>query len=1403
MKKIKKMLALLLAAVMLLTSLSTVAFADGEQMHTVTVFYVRADNGDQVASPFTATITHGQQFTQTIPSPTVIGYEADQSVVTIDQVINADLSITVTYMPAVVSYSVEHYQQNISDDGYTLVETVPHSGRTGDFVSSDLEINYSGFYALPYDSEVRIAADGSTVIEIRYDRNYYLLTLDLQGGFGAEPVYARYGTPLSVTNPTKPGYTFTGWTPAVPATMPAEDTSHTAQWTDGSANYVVQYWQENANDTDYSFVESAQRTATTGTKVSGPNDKTYQGFTFDHADTDVTVSGDGTTVVNVYYKRNIYTVKFYSYSGWFTSSEEYEKLRITAKYGAYIGDNWPTYNGSNTWSTTDGGDTYQVNMKAMPLDGATFYGPKTDDGSESAYYYVEILPGETPDTTFNGVSYKLDHKDTSPGTGYRVTQEDKYAIEGFTYKEGTENGKSYNNAKFYYTRNIYDLVFNDNYGGTVSDQLPFEQSLSESEKYKNNYVPAYPATLEAGAYEFGGWYMDPGCTTQVDWENTKMPAANVVVYAKWVPIVHTVTFAKNEGGMPEYDETVNHGALAEEYNTTNDPYTFIGWFYKDDSGIEHAYHHTMPVKSDLNLYAKWRSDFYVNYIIHFVLQDDNSVKVAQDVTGRIPAGYTKTFEAKYGVQLDEGYKTGYYPTLASHSETMTEYSEGETYEYTFYYVHRESVNYTVRYLEVGTENVLHAPKTGSTTDAVVTETYEVITGYLPDAYQKTLILSSDDSENIITFWYSKDTVNQLVQVNHWVEKPNVEDVDNKDNYNLYSSYSTKVTIGSTYTADELNITGYTYYAEISNKSGTAIAGEVLVLNLYYTRNMYPYEFRFVNELTDEIIADSVTGNAKFQASVSQTAKNIDGYVLDTAKSPSIQTIIIQKEDGQDAVKNVKIFYYLPLFYVKHRHENIELDTTVEYTLTRDLHDNGGFDLTNKVPSGYLYGGSFNSDDCKVAQTYAEGQTPQSFTPVAGETYYIWEVPNAYLVPKSLSCWEHPMVNPTDYDIVDVIGFYLVTPVDREYYYEVGFDGTYKANSNADAVSTTVHFVANQDTEEFLDTDNYGTRVVITKRDNAVLYNEVRIGLKNGNTDRYNAAAFLSGGYTTGYIACYGMDKNTYWNSENNVGATIEYTPYWITLDGVKVSQKTRTCKYEGPGSTSEGVKHKMIGMTHETDASPVCTYVGTTANVTSLTLLSTYIADGGPIVYSEPEVNDVAITVHDNGNVYDVNVQPGDATGLVTYEGVDGKRFAGWYFDEALTVPADFTDIQEAVDVYAKYIDDAFFSVKYMERGFFTVNGISVVSAVDTDTYRDTGFVINGEVISCTEYSRYFGILSAQTLFGREVGRNAKLMSCTYSLKGMSNGDAIVITPYWVTPDGTTVYGETLNLTYHRYGLEG
>ena len=70
----------------------------------------------------------------------------------------------------------------------------------------------------------------------------------------------------------------------------------------------------------------------------------------------------------------------------------------------------------------------------MPVGGGSYYGPNKDSGSETAYYYVEVLPGETGTINKGGISYKLHHSDTSPGRGYIVTEEDRYPITGFTYK---------------------------------------------------------------------------------------------------------------------------------------------------------------------------------------------------------------------------------------------------------------------------------------------------------------------------------------------------------------------------------------------------------------------------------------------------------------------------------------------------------------------------------------------------------------------------------------------------------------------------------------------------------------------------------------------------------------------------------------------------------------------------------------------------------------------------------------------------------------------------------------------------------------------------------------------------------------------------------------------------------
>lgn len=414
----------------------------------------------------------------------------------------------------------------------------------------------------------------------------YWITFDANGGSYTAPVFYANGTAAAapVTNPTLPGYSFDRWYLDKDCTNPAnfsEITTSTtvyAGWEAANTTYTVIHWQENADDNGYSYVASDEKQPGASGAQTAARAKSYLGFTAQSI-TQETIAGDGSTIVNVYYKRKTYEVKFYSYSGLFTSSKEYVDLRITAKYGANIRNKWPTYNGSSTWATTDGDGPYQVNIDTMPLNGATFYGPQTGYGSETAYYYVEVLPGESGTTTYNGTTYKLDHSDTSPGTGYKVTKEDQYDLTGFTYKGGTKIGGSYNNAKFYYNRNSYNVVYVSNAQTVNSVSYKYEADISNAGSYVHTTAP-----VGKEDYVFAGWYADPTGQTEYKFDGKTMPAQNITVYAKWVPPTYTVTFYDHDGNQV-YALTIAKGAKFDESQfpviTLDEGETFLGWTLKD------------------------------------------------------------------------------------------------------------------------------------------------------------------------------------------------------------------------------------------------------------------------------------------------------------------------------------------------------------------------------------------------------------------------------------------------------------------------------------------------------------------------------------------------------------------------------------------------------------------------------------------------------------------------------------------------------------------------------------------------------------------------------------------------------------------------------------------------------
>ena len=497
-----------------------------------------------------------------------------------------------------------------------------HNGHDYSHVSYDVDATHKLVgWAADQNGTTNIAKNitvpkGSTSVNVyAIIKEGYWVTFDSDGGSAIDSQFVFDKISLNdQTTPTKPGYTFVGWyngTEKVEndATISSPMTL-TAHWTPEQVNYTVIHWWENADDDEYSFHESENKTGLTGTEVNAKA-KSYEGFTAQPV-AKKTVKGDGSTIVSVYYKRNVYDVKFYSYSSWYTSSKEYADLRITAKYGQDISKQWPTKNGSSTWSTKDNGSTYQANINTMPLGGTKFYGPKTGYGTETASYYVQVLPGETGTVKMDGIQYKLDHKDASPSSYYStttVTEEDQYPLKGYTFNKGpsTKIGQRYDGAKFYYKRNSYNLKFINNGKEDKSVEKKYEQSISSE-----NYTPTRPSSLPE-YYVFDGWYENELCEGEVyDFTGKKMPAQNVTLYAKWKASKVKLTYNLNnpEGTVDKDTKKVEAGTVAStvlpSIPTINE-YSFAGWYYADGNGniTSEVFHTGSTITRDTSIVGKW------------------------------------------------------------------------------------------------------------------------------------------------------------------------------------------------------------------------------------------------------------------------------------------------------------------------------------------------------------------------------------------------------------------------------------------------------------------------------------------------------------------------------------------------------------------------------------------------------------------------------------------------------------------------------------------------------------------------------------------------------------------------------------------------------------------------------
>ena len=439
------------------------------------------------------------------------------------------------------------------------------------------------------------------------------------------------------------------------------------------------------------------------------------------------------------------------------------------------------------------------------------------------------------------------------------------------------------------------------------------------------------------------------------------------------------------------------------------------------------------------------------------------------------------------------------------------------------------------------------------------------------------------------------------------------------------------------------------------------------------------------------------------------------------------------------------------------------------------------DLTTKVPNGYLYGGSFSNPACTTPWSYGT-ESAKSFRPQSGATYYIWEAPDVYLVPKSLSLSKTIDGQPK------VIGFYLLTGVDRLYYQSAGFDVT---DGSGNPISIT-------DVDEAASTALNGG--------SGKVYQSLTTVYTNGTSVTYmpgeGVFAPLS---ASSYLACFSVPSDA-WAAKDK---KVVFTPYWITLDGMKVTgTTTRTCQSDGPGSRvvkkiAEAESGSTI-MPANTAVQMLLTACGNVAVDGSENAPSASVDPIDPIDPVTPvdpvePAKQFSVTVYDGGSVYTLSAEAGeDISSRLVSAGMHGMRFAGWFLDERSTAAAELKNVQGDMDVYAKYVSDTYLTLRYRNVGLFRSRNVKLYAALDSTDYAEAGFVIDGKAVSCPitkdAYTAFF-------LYGSTVREDNTLVSYTYGTSDLRYGDTVEITPYWVTLDGTTVYGTTQTLTYGRFGL--
>ena len=439
-----------------------------------------------------------------------------------------------------------------------------------------------------------------------------------------------------------------------------------------------------------------------------------------------------------------------------------------------------------------------------------------------------------------------------------------------------------------------------------------------------------------------------------------------------------------------------------------------------------------------------------------------------------------------------------------------------------------------------------------------------------------------------------------------------------------------------------------------------------------------------------------------------------------------------------------------------------------------LLDNPTYNLVNEVPKDFLYGGTFNEEACTTVHKAVQEQgNPMELNPTENATYYIWEVPDYYLRPANYYVWRHL---PENGGKETVVRLYPLTSVDRMLYKEVGFqiNGTdYVSGTNNQEFDDSVGSAGTAQLYQMVKAVQNGQPYM------TMYVNKGKINATAVGTDVSEDKTVSGTPIDEGFIGGLRLPQNLF--DQFAADTPVTYRPYWITQDGVKVlGVRDRTSTFEA-------------GSTQPKDSSNK--YAAEYSYVSAASTQAMSFAEYFTMDDSQPVVDEsLTVTVVDGSNTTQVKVAPnGSVRDQVAYQAPAGKVFAGWFADQAYTIPADLDQVTEDTTIYAKYVSDSYLDLAYSRTGLFRLRGVTLISAVDNPAnYQASGIMVNGQKLDVSYASRYRIFKTPANLFG--AARDAKLMLADKSLSGTGT---LEVTPYWITLDGTEVHGVTHTLHYN------